>query len=245
MNNTFIIIPCYNEEENIKEVLKEIKIFYDSFNMSNFQIIVINDCSTDNTLKTAKEISDIKVLDLPINLGIGGAVQTGFLYSESENASYAIKIDGDGQHDPNNLKDLLIPLIEDNADIVIGSRFLDNNKGFKSTFLRRIGIKILQFFCILLTGKRITDPTSGYRAYNKKAIKFMTNNYPSFDYPEPEEVILAIKNDLRIVEVPTIMRERKKGKSSIAFYGSIYYMIKVILSMIFTKLRGKERKINK
>lgn len=238
MKNIYIIIPCYNEEGNIKNLLKEIELFSKSLQDISIVNVVVNDCSTDNTYLEAKQVSETIVLNLPVNLGIGGAVQTGFIYSDNKNADYVIKIDGDGQHNPSEITKLIKPLIENEADIVIGSRFIEDNKGYKSSFFRRLGIYILQFLCKILIRKTITDPTSGFRAYNKKALQYMVENYPSFDYPEPEEVILAIQNKLKIIEVPVEMRERTKGESSISFYGSFYYMFKVILSMLFIKLRN-------
>ena len=232
----YVIIPCYNEEGNIKEVLEEIKKASETSNYS-WQSVVVNDCSTDSTQIEAEKIPNTKVLNLSVNLGVGGAVQTGFIFCSQKEADYVIKLDGDGQHNPSEITALLKPLMENEADIVIGSRFLNCSEGFKSTFFRRLGIKVLEFICRLLTNIKITDPTSGFRAYNSKALAFMNENYPSFDYPEPEEVILAAKNNLRLTEVPVKMRERKAGKSSISFYGSFYYMIKVILSMFFIKLR--------
>ncbi len=235
----FIIIPCYNEEGNIRDLLKEIR---DVSKTTSFfwQLVVVNDCSTDNTCFEAEKDSDTVVLNLPINLGVGGAVQTGFRYALSHDADFAVKIDGDGQHDPKEIIDLLPPLFNNEADITIGSRFLNRGGGFKSTFFRRLGIKMIQFFCYLLTWKTFSDPTSGYRAYNKKAIEFMAYNYPSFDYPEPEEIVLADKYGFRLVEVPVEMRERKSGRSSISFYSSFYYMAKVIISMFFIKLRKRK-----
>ena len=232
----YVIIPCYNEEGNIKEVLEEIKKASETSNDS-WQSVVVNDCSTDSTQIEAESIPNTNVLNLSVNLGVGGAVQTGFIFCSQKEADYVIKLDGDGQHNPSEITALLKPLMENEADIVIGSRFLNCSEGFKSTFFRRLGIKVLEFICRLLTNIKITDPTSGFRAYNSKALAFMNENYPSFDYPEPEEVILAAKNNLRLTEVPVKMRERKAGKSSISFYGSFYYMIKVILSMFFIKIR--------
>ena len=236
MNHIYIIIPCYNEEGCIKDLLEEIGEASSS-SSDTWQSVVVNDCSSDNTTSEASKISDVIILNHAVNLGVGGAVQTGYIYSSQHKADYVVKIDGDGQHDPSEIDLLLRPLVEDKADIVIGSRFLDNGAGYKSSFFRRLGIKILEFVCKVLTGQKISDPTSGYRAYNSKALAFMTENYPSFDYPEPEEVVLAVKNNLRIMEIPVKMRERKAGKSSISFYGSFYYMVKVILSMFFIKLR--------
>lgn len=230
-NQIYCLIPCYNEGGNLDELLPEIKQCNE-----NYFPVVINDHSSDNTQEVALK-NKATVINLPINLGVGGAVQTGLQYVKQHNGAYAVKIDGDGQHNPSDLKNLLKPLIEGEADIVIGSRFINQCEGFKSTFFRRQGIKILQLFTKLLSGNSITDPTSGYRAYNSKAIEFMAENYPSFDYPEPEEVILAAKNNLRIKEVPVLMRNRCHGTSSISFFGSFYYMAKVILAMLFIKIR--------
>lgn len=232
MNKCYILIPCFNEEENIKALLQEIKTI-----SQDYRIVVINDCSQDNTIERASEIENITLLNLPINLGVGGAVQAGLRFALEKHADFAVKIDGDGQHDPSYIQKVLEPLLNNEADIIIGSRFLATNDGYKSTFSRRLGIKILQKLYSALTGEKITDPTSGLRAYNKKALEFMAENYPSFDYPEPEEAILAVKNGLRLKEIPVIMRERKNGRSSISPLGSIYYMIKVIISMIFIRLR--------
>jgi glycosyltransferase involved in cell wall biosynthesis len=232
----FVVIPCFNEEESIKEVLEEIKKASETYD-DTWQSVVVNDCSIDNTQIEAGKIPNTKVLNLSVNLGVGGAVQTGFIFCSQKKADYVVKLDGDGQHKPSEIELILKPLLEDKADIVIGSRFLNNSEGFKSTFFRRLGIKILEFVCKILTNEKVTDPTSGFRAYNAKALDFMKENYPSFDYPEPEEVVLAVKHNLRLVEVPVTMRERKAGRSSISFYGSFYYMIKVILSMLFIKLR--------
>ena len=232
MNKCYILIPCFNEEENIKALLQEIKTI-----SQDYRIVVINDCSQDNTIERASEIENITLLNLPINLGVGGAVQAGLRFALEKHADFAVKIDGDGQHDPSYIQKVLEPLLNNEADIIIGSRFLATNDGYKSTFSRRLGIKILQKLYSALTGEKITDPTSGLRAYNKKALEFMAENYPSFDYPEPEEAILAVKNGLRLKEIPVTMRERKNGRSSISPLGSIYYMIKVIISMIFIRLR--------
>ncbi len=236
MKSIFLIIPCYNEEGNIKKLLDEINEVLD-YSVYNWQVVVVNDCSSDNTYKIASETKKIVVLNLPLNLGVGGAVQTGFIYAKKKNADYVIKIDGDGQHNPKDINKLITPIIDGKADIIIGSRFLTVNDGFKTSFFRKIGILFLQLACKILTSQKITDPTSGFRAYNKKALAFMAENYPCFDYPEPEEVVLANENDLNIVEVPVKMREREKGKSSISFYVSFYYMIKVIISMVFIKMR--------
>lgn len=237
---TLLIIPCFNEEASIGNVIEEICAKF-----SGYEILVLNDCSNDATSEVARRTGHATVIDLPVNLGVGGAVQTGFKYAVEHNFSFAVKFDGDGQHDSAWLSSLLKPLRDDQADIVTGSRFLQNNLGFKSTYWRRFGIKFFEFVCQILTGNRLTDPTSGLRAYNRKAIRFMANHYPSFDYPEPEEIILASKSSLRVVEVPVVMRERQAGLSTISSALSIYYMLKVTLAMLFIYLREPETKVSK
>lgn len=242
LEKIFIIIPCFNEQENVAGVIEEIRQVNDTW-----KILIINDGSEDQTSATAKNTNEAIVIDMPINTGVGGAVQTGFIYALNANADYAVKFDGDGQHDPEFLCDLLLPIKNNQADIVIGSRFMDINTGFKSSFLRRIGIAILQKLCSWLSGQPITDPTSGFRAYSPKAIQFMAKHYPSFDYPEPEEIVLATKNSLKIVELPITMRKRNAGHSTISSAFSVYYMIKVTLAMFFIALREptKERPVIK
>ncbi|PKL48474.1 MAG: glycosyl transferase family 2 [Candidatus Riflebacteria bacterium HGW-Riflebacteria-2] len=233
-----LIVPCYNEESCIGGTLQELSQVIDR----DFKILVINDGSEDATSEQASNTNMALVIDLPVNLGVGGAVQTGLKYAQNKNMEIAVKFDGDGQHDPNSIAELIQPLKDDIADIVIGSRFMNSNQGYQSTFWRRIGIKFFEIICHLLTGKKITDPTSGLRAYNRKAIKFMSSHYPSFDYPEPEEIILAHKNNLRIKEVPAVMRDRQAGSSTISSALSVYYMCKVTLAMLFIAMRPPIRK---
>jgi len=223
------IIPAFNEEENIRSVLKKIRGL-----KPNIDVVVINDCSTDNTCSEAEKL-DANVINLPVNLGIGGAVQTGYMYAHANGYDIAIQVDGDGQHDPEYIPMLLKPIIEDKFDLVIGSRFLGKSK-FKSTFLRRIGIGILNILIFLMTFKKISDCTSGFRACNKKLIEIFQNKYP-VDYPEPESIIIAQKFKMKITEVPVNMSERIGGKSSIKFIHSIYYMIKVSLAIIIDKFK--------
>ncbi len=230
-----IIVPCYNEQDNITRVINEITDL-----PGEKVILVINDGSTDKTSERAKATGKAIVIDLPANLGVGGAVQTGFKYASRNKFDIAIKLDGDGQHDPQCIQQLLRPILENEADIVIGSRFIQNNEGFKSTFWRRAGIKFFEMICKILTGTKITDATSGLRAYNRRSIEFMSLYYPSFDYPEPEEIILAGKNQFKLMEIPATMRKRMSGESTISSAMSIYYMLKVTLAMIFISLRNPE-----
>jgi glycosyltransferase involved in cell wall biosynthesis len=230
-----VIIPCYNESEAIEGVLEELKEL-----CPEYDYIVINDSSSDNTSEIAKKTGLAKVIDLPVNLRIGGAVQTGLKYADLKNYDFALKYDGDGQHRADEIDLILGPLIDDQADIVIGSRFLyDREDGFKSTFYRRLGIKIFELVNSFLIRQKITDNTAGFRAYNKKTIQFLAKYYPSFDYPEPEEVVLLGKNGFKIKEVPVRMRVRQGGVSSINNLKSVYFMVKVLFSVLIVAIRPR------
>ena len=228
MNKVLIIIPAYNEAENIEKVVDNIKI-----NFPQYDYIVINDGSKDNTRDICKK-RGYQYLNLSINLGIGGAVQTGYKYAQDKGYEVAVQIDGDGQHDISYLKNML-PLLENgDADIVIGSRFIAK-EGFQSSATRRTGIKILSSLIFLCTGCKVKDVTSGFRAVNKKFIDIYAVNYPT-DYPEPEAIVAAVMHGGRIKEQPVIMRERENGTSSINFVKSIYYMIKVTLAILVCRI---------
>lgn len=227
-----IIIPAYNESENIVGTIEDIKE-----NAPDFDYVVINDCSTDNTLQILKE-HGYNYVSLPINLGIGGAVQTGYKYADKYGYDIAVQVDGDGQHDPAFLAKMADYLEEHDLDMVIGSRFIDK-EGFQSSFMRRVGIVYFTGLIKLLTGKTITDPTSGLRLAGKKVIKLFAENYPK-DYPEPETAVTAINQGMKIEEIPVIMRARQGGVSSITMKKSVYYMIKVTIAIIIEALRGKK-----
>ncbi|WP_031556604.1 glycosyltransferase family 2 protein [Lachnospira multipara] len=226
-----IIIPAYNESENIEKTVENIKA-----NAPNFDYVVINDCSTDNTLDILKS-HNYNYVSLPINLGIGGAVQTGYKYAKEFDYDVAVQVDGDGQHDPVFLNYMADYLQEHELDMVIGSRFIDK-EGFQSSFMRRVGINYFTGLIRLLTGKKITDPTSGLRMAGKKVINLFADNYP-VDYPEPETAVTAINNGMKIEEIPVIMKERQGGVSSITLKKSVYYMVKVTLAIIIERLRGR------
>ena len=201
-----------------------------------FDVTVVNDGSRDNTRKLCEE-NNIPLLNLPYNLGIGGAVQTGHKYAYLKGYDIDIQFDGDGQHNATYLP-LLVREIENGNDLVIGSRFVQKSSeesDFKSTKLRRVGIRWLSFWIRLFSGKRITDPTSGFRASGKKAIRLFSEDYPS-DYPEPESIVEAAKKSLKIEEVPVKMKERTEGSSSIGGLGSLYYIIKVSLEIAIIAL---------
>ncbi len=231
-----IIIPAYNEEKNIRKVIQSLK------NANpEYECLVVNDGSKDDTQREAEANGLATVIQLPANLGIGGAVQTGFKYAFYEDFEYAIQFDGDGQHLASEIPKILAPLQQNQSDACIGSRFVEKTHGFQSTFMRRVGIRIFELMNRVLIRKRITDSTSGFRAYNKQAIAFLAANYPT-DYPEPETIILLGKNDFRIEEVSVEMVERQGGESSISGLKSVHYMIKVILAMIMTSQRQKIRR---
>ena len=232
--NILLIIPAYNEEENILNTYNSI-INYNKKNKTNYNVIVINDGSKDKTSKICHD-NKIPVIDLIHNLGIGGAVQTGYKYALKNDYDIAIQFDGDGQHDIRYVKDIVEPIIKDKADMVVGSRFVKDIDTFKSTRSRRVGIVIISFFIKLVTGKKIYDTTSGFRAINKDIIKDFANNYP-VEFPEPITTTEIIKKGYRVIEKPVEMKERVGGVSSITSWKSFYYMINVPLSIIIIGLR--------
>ena len=233
-NRVILVIPAYNEEENILKTYKSIEK-YNNSNNTKYDVIVINDGSSDNTSSICHK-NNIPVIDLIHNLGIGGAVQTGYKYAYENNYDIAIQFDGDGQHDVRYVKKLIEEIIKDKADMVIGSRFVKDIDTFKSTFSRRIGINIISFFIKIITKKKIYDTTSGFRAVNKQIIKEFALSYP-VEYPEPLTTTEIIKKKYRVSEVQVEMKEREGGVSSIRAWKSAYYMITVILSLIIISMR--------
>lgn len=235
-----IIIPAYNEEESIVKVYKNI-LNYNKEKKENFDVIVINDGSTDNTENLLKT-NEIPHITLINNLGIGGAVQTGYKYAYYNGYDIAIQFDGDGQHDTSYLNKLIEPLINEKSDMVIGSRFINQKSSeFKSSALRRVGINMISFFIKLITRKKIYDTTSGFRAVNKKIIMMFSKNYP-VEYPEPVSTVQILKSGYRVSEIPVNMNERNGGISSIRAWKSIYYMFNVILSILVVGLEEKNDK---
>lgn len=234
MSRVLVCIPAYNEESNICNVLQDI-----AKNAPNIDYIVINDCSTDAT-KSVLMDENVNYLDLPVNLGIGGGVQAGYLYALEHGYDIAIQFDGDGQHDAAYIKDLIAPIESGQADVVIGSRFIQK-EGFQSSFMRRIGIKFLSKLIYILCGVQVSDVTSGMRAVNKKMIREFSNNYAQ-DYPEPEAILASGLLGARIVEVPVRMHERQNGVSSINTLKSIYYMIKVTLALVIRRLTARKER---
>ncbi|MDD3346472.1 glycosyltransferase family 2 protein [Oscillibacter sp.] len=225
---SLVMIPAYNEECNILNTIADIRR-----HAPEMDYIVINDCSTDHTEEILKE-NGIPYLNHPVNLGIGGGVQSGYRYAKDNGYDIAIQFDGDGQHEAQYLHTLIAPIETDAADFAIGSRFLEN-EGFQSSFLRRFGINFLSGMIHLLCGIRVNDVTSGMRAVNRSLIEAFAQDYAQ-DYPEPEAILAAGLKGARILEIPVQMRERQGGTSSINALRSVYYMIKVTLALFFSAM---------
>lgn len=231
-----IIIPAYNEQENILSTVNKIKEYSEELDY-----IVINDGSTDNTEKILIE-NNIKHIKLINNLGTGGAVQTGYKYAYENGFDIAIQFDGDGQHDINYVPNICEPILNGQADMVIGTRYLDKSSSkFQSTFMRRLGSSIISIFIKVFAGKKITDPTSGFRAINKKVIEEFAKEYPK-EYPEPESTVSLLVNGYKVEEIPVSMNERTGGTSSIRLWKTVDYMVKVVLAIIIDSISLKRRR---
>ena len=224
-----VIIPAYNEEGNIIKTVTDIKK-----NAPDFDYVIINDCSTDTTLEICRE-HGFHVIDLPVNMGIGGGVQTGYLYALRNGYDIAVQFDGDGQHNARYLNEMAQVLEQEKLDMVIGSRYIQR-KGFQSSGIRRVGIRYFTALIKIVTGNRITDPTSGMRMVNREVIAQFAKQYPK-DYPEPESVVTLLKRKKRVKEVPVEMNAREEGISSISAVNAVYYMIKVSLAIFFAVVR--------
>lgn len=234
-----LIIPAYNEEENILRVIERVKKYQKTCSYY-LDYVVINDGSTDRTYQICLE-NGIHCISLFQNLGIGGAVQTGYIYAKKHNYDIAVQFDGDGQHDLDSLSQLLEPIRNGDCDFCIGSRFISSHSSsFQSTRMRRIGIKYLSVLIRLLSRTKVTDPTSGFRAANKKVIDALVNYYPA-DYPEPESIVQISKMRYRIQEVQVNMFEREGGASSIHSWKSVYYIVKVSIAIACASLRRGEK----
>ena len=232
-----IIIPAYNEEANILNTYKNI-CEYNKHIKNKYDVIVINDGSTDNTEYILKN-NGIPHIKLIHNLGIGGAVQTGYKYALENDYDVAIQFDGDGQHDVDYVKDIIDPVISGKYDMCIGSRFIKKqSEGFKSSRLRRFGINIISFIIKIKTSTRIYDTTSGFRAVNRNIISLFANDYPT-EYPEPISTVRVINAGFKVGEKQAVMHERRGGKSSIGSWKNAYYMINVILSILLSRKGDK------
>jgi glycosyltransferase involved in cell wall biosynthesis len=226
-----VAIPAYREERSIGRIVAALRARYP------YDILVVNDGSPDGTSAAAKAAGAI-VLDLPFNLGIGSAVQTAFLFALERGYDAVVRIDGDGQHEIDDIPRVLAPLFEGEADAVVGSRFLAAS-GFQPSIPRTFGIRYFRLLVNLFTGYRVTDPTSGYFAVNRPLMEFYSRHYPS-DYPEVDAYILMHRIKARAVEVPARMYARAQGKSSITTLGAVYYMVKVTLSFLINRIRRFE-----
>jgi len=226
-----LISPAYNEEGNIGPVVTQLHR-----ELPGADILVIDDGSRDRTADEARE-AGAKVLSLPFNLGIGGAVQTGFLYAAKNGYDAACQVDADGQHPADQIKILAQLAEQSDADMLIGSRFLAESD-YKGVFARRVGIIILASIISLITRRKVTDPTSGMRVVKRKALELFSIDYPE-DYPEPESLVVLARNGLKFEEFPVKMLARQGGVSSIGPFKAVYYMVKVILAILITLCRTK------
>ena len=235
-----LIVPAYNEAENLPGLVETVENFKKAQTGFELDYIIINDGSADQTAALCRE-NRWHALHLARNLGIGGAVQAGYLLARQLDYDIAVQFDGDGQHDIGSLPALLAPILAGECDFVLGSRFVGESSGFRSTALRRAGIRLLSAMIRLVTGVTLADPTSGYRAAAKPAIAALAKSYP-VDYPEPESLAELLRAGFRVREVPVNMFERAHGASSISPVRSVWYMIKVSLAILCTGLQGKGAK---
>lgn len=234
-----VIIPCYNEQGAIAGVVRELLALRQQQGYK-LDVLVVNDCSTDNSMDIVRNLPCLS-LNLPVNLGIGGAMHSGYRYAYTHGYDVAVQVDGDGQHPACELPTVLQPVLENEADVSIGSRFI-SKEGFQSSFTRRIGISYFRWLNQLLIGKAIHDSTSGFRAFNRRTIEIVDKYYPD-EYPEPESIVQFGLQGLRIKEVPVRMRHREEGVSSINTTRAFYYMLKVSLGILFTYFRLVNKRI--
>jgi len=230
-----VIIPAYNEEDSIERVIDNLVENY-----KEYDYVIINDGSQDRTQEICEK-RNYNYIHLPLNLGIGGGVQAGYLYASEKDYDIVVQMDGDGQHNPAYIEALIKPIVDKGSDFTIGSRFIEK-RGFQTSFMRRLGIKILQLVIKLCCGYNVSDATSGFRAVSKNLIKFFCENY-AHDYPEPEAIVSAILNGFKVKEVPVEMNERDGGESSINGFVSAHYMLKVSLALLFYRMGTKRIKV--
>lgn len=229
LTNFVIIIPAYNEARRIASTIAGIRKF------SGADIIVVSDGSTDDTVAEAKK-AGADVINLPFNLGYGAALQTGFKYALKKNYEFAVQMDADGQHDPSSIQPLIDPVINDEIDIVIGSRFLDKGN-YKAPFIRRMGMYFFGFITSILTGRKITDPTSGFQALSRKVMEFYASKAYPFDYPDADVIIMLHRKGFRFKECPVIMHNAAKPSMHGGILRPMYYIFKMLLSILVTLLR--------
>jgi glycosyltransferase involved in cell wall biosynthesis len=241
MLSHLIIIPAFNEEEALGKTVSRLEKLPE-----NYEILIVNDGSTDRTATVAERLSSdckrpLHVVHLPVNCGIGVAVQTGYRFAAIEGRFHCVvQFDADGQHDSDYIEGLVSRCVDEGMDICVGSRFIRNfGPGSRSTFSRRIGIRFFAGLIGAMSGTKVTDPTSGFRAAGPKAWKRFAESYPE-DYPEPESLFWCARNKLNVGELPVRMFERQGGVSSIRKFKSVYYMVKVSLAILFDRIRGAE-----
>jgi glycosyltransferase involved in cell wall biosynthesis len=236
-SDTILLIPAYNEEACLAVLLEEVKKYVPALDM-----LVINDGSTDRTEQVVKQ-ENVPCLTLPCNLGVGGAIQAGFQYAYESGYQYAVRIDGDGQHPPSEIPKLIEAMKLQDVDMVYGSRFLDV-KSYRSTLLRSLGIRVLAKSLSIICRQTVTDPTSGFQMVNRKLLYFFSRVYP-VDYPEPEALALIRRQGYDFMEVPTLFRQRLGGNSTIKGWGTLYYVLKVLLALIVDRVRPVNRNYSK
>ena len=229
-----IIIPAYNEEKSIEKVVENL-----NKNYPQYDYLIVNDGSKDHTEEICLK-HHYNFVTLPINLGIGAGVQTGYMYAVKNDYDIAIQMDGDGQHNPEYIEKLIEPIVKGEADMTIGSRFIEK-EGFQTSFMRRLGINIIRGVIKMCCGITVKDTTSGFRASSKKLTRYFSANYAQ-DYPEPEAIVTSVLNGYKVKEVPVVMNEREEGVSSINATKSVYYMIKVSLALILHRIGFQKKK---
>lgn len=231
MPKPVVVIPAFNEEGSIRQVLMEL-----SSVLPDIDVCVVDDGSSDATAAIAKA-TGAKVVRLPVNIGIGGAIQTGYLWAVRNGYDPILRIDADGQHDPASAPSLFAAL-EGGADVAIGSRFLTSEENHRPPPLRRIGIRIFSAIVSLLAKQRISDPTSGYRCLTAEAAAFGAHSHP-FDFPEVEGVVNFARGGFKVTEVPVIIRERTSGRSTIRGRRAAYYALKVLIALFIIATRPR------
>lgn len=228
------VVPAWNESGAVGQVVDEIRAVDPSID-----VVVVDDASSDDTAEVA-EAHGAVVLRLPFNVGIGGAVQTGFRYALEQGYTLSVRLDGDGQHDASEIPKILAPVEAGIADLVIGSRFADGSGSYRPPLARRLGIRVFARLVSLLGGQRVTDTTSGFVALSRTGVELFASEYPH-DYPEVEATLVALRSGLRVTQVQVEMRERATGSSSITFVRSLYYIVKVMLALLVASLRRYPR----
>lgn len=228
-----VVIPAWNESQNIQQTINGIAALN-----RPWDLLVVDDGSLDDTAVKAGQVR-AEVVRLPFNIGIGGAVSLGLIYARRKFYDAVIRVDADGQHDPAFMDTILHPVLAGEADLCVGSRFIDTSSGYQSSFIRRVGINFFSALISALTKDRVTDPTSGFCAFSSRAVQLFSQNYPS-DYPEPEAIVIAKRAGLKFLEVAVTMRGRTAGLSSIRYLKTLYYMIKVTLAIMLNYLRPRK-----